>query len=117
MGIRVRKKHGVNPSLSKCFFCGEVHEIILFGLLPEDKEAPREIVLSYDPCEKCRELFSTGCLFIGVSEKPLHEGHLPIQEGFFPTGSYALISRESVHQYGVDAPVVLIDKIPESWGG
>lgn len=39
--IRLSPKHGLNPSISVCFFCGEdKNEIILPGKLEGDAEAP-----------------------------------------------------------------------------
>jgi hypothetical protein len=50
--VTVSKKHGVNPSLEVCYWCGEEkNSIILFGRLPDDKEAPRYSCINYDPCQ------------------------------------------------------------------
>jgi hypothetical protein len=62
-GVRLSKKHGVNPCLGICFFCGEDSgEIGLLGLLPGDKEAPRRAILSRDPCPKCRAFMAQGVI-------------------------------------------------------
>jgi hypothetical protein len=52
--IRISEKHGVNPTLGICMYCGEeTGEIALLGCLPGDKEAPRQSILSIKPCQKC----------------------------------------------------------------
>ncbi len=49
-GIKVSPKHGVNPTIPICFWCGEEKgEIALLGKLPGDAEAPRNMVLDYEP--------------------------------------------------------------------
>lgn len=54
--IRLSEKHGVNPSMGVCFFCGEDDgTIALVGRLPGDKEAPRRACFSLEPCEKCQK--------------------------------------------------------------
>lgn len=47
--IVLSEKHGVNPGLDLCFYCGE-H-------LPGDREAPRERVIDLEPCGACSERF------------------------------------------------------------
>ena len=54
-GIRLSEKHGVNPSVSLCMICGEAKEVVLFGKLQGDKEAPREVCRDMEPCNACQE--------------------------------------------------------------
>ena len=67
-GIKLSKKHGLNPSLEKCFFCGKDKGIILFGELKDDQEAPREVVLNMEPCNECKELMKKGVMLIEVKD-------------------------------------------------
>jgi len=64
MDIIIDPNHGVNPSLSVCFWCGETESLILFGRLsprlkqklkmPESAtSAPRHIIASSNPCSAC----------------------------------------------------------------
>lgn len=62
--IRLSEKHGVNPSLGICIFCGEAKDVLLFGRLPDDKEAPRECIHDWEPCAKCSEHMKEGCFFV-----------------------------------------------------
>ena len=60
MGIRLSDKHGVNPTMGVCMWCGEpTGEIALLGKLKGDVEAPRYSTLSYEPCDKCKEIWMT----------------------------------------------------------
>lgn len=89
--IRLSPKHGVNPSLLICFFCGEATAVALCGRLREDAEAPRRMVDGYEPCNTCKEKFAQGILFMEVSEYPL-EDNQPSLNGYYPTGSYSVIT-------------------------
>lgn len=84
--IRVSKKHGVNPSLLNCFFCGESKGIALLGELPGDKEAPRSIVADYEPCDKCKERQKEYILAIEATTVQPQDKRPPIQECYYPTG-------------------------------
>ena len=67
--IKLSPKHGVNPTISICFYCGaEKNEIALLGKIggKNDLEAPRKTVLNYEPCEKCAEIMAKGITLIGV---------------------------------------------------
>ena len=64
--IKISPKHGVNPTIPICAWCGEQkNEIALLGHIGdkrkgEDLEAPRTCILDYEPCEKCAEMWSLG---------------------------------------------------------
>jgi len=69
MGIKLSKKHGVNPSMSICFFCGkEKNEIVLPGKLKGDAEAPRKAVWNYEPCDECKKYMSEGVMVCVVKD-------------------------------------------------
>ena len=56
--IELSPEHGLNPTMGVCFRCGKpTGEIALLGRLRtgscDDAEAPREAVLSLDPCAEC----------------------------------------------------------------
>lgn len=90
--IRISEKHGVNPSMGTCFWCGQDDgTIILFGKLPGDKEAPRHAIVSYEPCKKCEANFALGILLFEAREEPLLAGQMPIHEGMYPTGRYFVV--------------------------
>lgn len=67
MSILLSKKHGVNPAIPVCFFCGEEkNEVILAGKMKYDAEAPKHAVWDKKPCDKCRELMEMGVMLISV---------------------------------------------------
>lgn len=66
MGIHLSEKHGVNPSIEKCFFCLEDKGLILFGRMLGDKQAPMSGVFNQDPCDKCKEYMDMGVILISI---------------------------------------------------
>ena len=97
--IRLSEKHGVNPSLINCFFCGESKGIALMGRLKGDAEAPHSCVMDYEPCDKCKAMFEQGVLLIGVLDRQPSDGRPPMTaEGgmsVYPTGAHAVITPDA----------------------
>ena len=92
--MKISPKHGLNPTISVCFFCGrDKDEILVNGYLKGDAEAPKRAVANYEPCEECKEKFKEGTLIVEATEQD--NGGMPIQEGVWPTGRWCLISHES----------------------
>jgi hypothetical protein len=78
--IKISEKHGVNPMIPTCFFCGkEKNEIVLFGRLPNDVEAPKQGVVNYEPCTECLEYMKQGIILISV--KNGESGNNPYRTG------------------------------------
>lgn len=97
MSIKVSPKHGVNPSIPICFFCGkEKNEIALLGRLKGDAEAPRNVIIDYEPCDACKEVFKQGILIVGVSSKPVISNQPPIQDGLYPTGQHVVATKDFI---------------------
>ena len=88
-GIRLSDKHGVNPSVGLCFYCRKSMDVVLFGHLPEDQEAPQECIHTMEPCDECKERMKIGVFFIEV--RPGKE--LGEQE---PTGRLVVLKDEAV---------------------
>jgi len=90
MNIRLSPKYGLNPSMSMCFLCGgEKNEIILPGLLKDDREAPKQAIWNKEPCEKCKSILDVGVMFIEVRDD--ESGNEP-----FRTGKIVGIREEAV---------------------
>lgn len=71
-GIALHAKHGLNPTLCTCFFCGEeTGEIALLGAAYKG-EAPRHMCIGLEPCAKCKEKYHGMVLIVevDVSETP-----------------------------------------------
>lgn len=112
MSIYLSEKHGVNPSVQKCFWCNKDIGVALFGRLPADRaekmfgkeyardnlirnntgevEAPRAVVLSYEPCEGCEVWAHSkqGVFFVEVM--PDEQGELR------PTGKFNCVREGAV---------------------
>lgn len=99
--IRLSKKYGVNPTIPVCFWCGkEKNEIALMGHIGdrrkgEDIEAPKNMILDYEPCEDCRKNMNLGVTVMEVSYVPIREGFPPIQDDLYPTGRWCVIREEA----------------------
>ena len=114
-GITLSPEHGLNPTITKCFYCGKDTGIALMGKITakkttknawgnsctvlEDQKAPRYAVVDYEPCDECRALFEQGILILEVVDHPIDEGQPPIHPknpNCFPTGRHVILRRESV---------------------
>lgn len=69
-GIRVSKKHSVNPSVCKCWYCGgDQGSLILAGEIKGDKEMPMSGVWDMNPCTECEGHMENGVILIGVKDE------------------------------------------------
>lgn len=103
---KVSSKYELNhPTIPQCFWCGkDKNEIPLIDEM--DKEnflAPIRVIMDYEPCDKCKELFSKGIHVIGVSEEPVIKGMFPISEQangkkLYPTGTMFVSSEQWIHK-------------------
>ena len=111
--IKLSPKHGLNPCIPVCFFCGEEkNEIALMGRIggKEDLEAPMKAVLDYTPCEKCQEKFAQGVLLIEVTSRPTYISK-PIAEGAYPTGRYVVVKPEALNgNYEAGSKALVLQK-------
>ena len=108
--IKLSEKHGLNPSISICFFCRGDKDIILNGRLPGDAEAPKKVLVDYEPCDKCKEQMKLGVTIIEATQEPTDAP--PIQEGVWPTGRWCVIRTEAAKDvFGEDVrDTILLDK-------
>ena len=114
-GIILSDKHGVNPSINVCFFCGEDKEIVMFGRLKGDAKAPKRIIQNYAPCDKCAEIMKKGRTVIEITRNST--GMLPIitepQEAW-PTGRWCVVPTEDAKKLFKDnsvRPVLLEEEL------
>lgn len=110
--IKLSPKHGVNPCISVCFFCGkDKGEIALLGKIgKEDHKAPMRAVLDYEPCDDCKKLMDAGITIIGVTTTPNNPGQPPIQQTddatLYPTGNMVVMSPDGVRRMFANHPMV-----------
>lgn len=79
--IRISPRHGLNPSLMQCFYCGEDFGVAVPGLLPGDKPAPHRGVWNMEPCPKCAEFMNMGVILIGVDKDRSSDPKNPYRDG------------------------------------
>ena len=102
--IRLSEKHGVNPSMNVCFYCGEVTGIALMGKISSkdnpDVQAPRQVCTSVEPCDSCKEKYKDYVLMVeaksGDPKKPE------------PTGRWFALKKEALHPDYRRSPVAFM---------
>ena len=94
-GIKISQKHGLNPTIPVCFWCGKPkNEIALMGHMKGDIEAPKNMVLDYVPCEECQSHMAMGVAILEASDHPNTEGQPPMQKGVYPTSRFVVVTTE-----------------------
>lgn len=107
--MRISDKHGLNPSMDICFFCGEPKGIALFGKMKGDTEAPRHVLLNYEPCDKCKDAMDKGTTILEVVT--VDNGNRPIQDGVYPTGRWCVMRSEAAKElFNVDNKMLLLEQ-------
>lgn len=105
MSIKLSPKHGVNPTIGKCMWCGEpIGELALLGKLKGDVEAPRYSVLSYEPCDKCKEIWKQGVALIECTPNEFEDGRPPFTKdsdgvAVYPTGRFTVVTVEAANAW------------------
>lgn len=95
-GIKLSNKHGVNPCIPVCFWCGEEkNEVALLGKLPGDAAAPMKAIIDFEPCDKCKEFMDQGITLIGVTTVKPDNGIPSIGDGLYPSGAWSVLREES----------------------
>jgi len=99
-GITLDEKHGVNPSLMQCFFCMEPMGLVLFGRMKGGGEAPREVCLNHEPCDKCAGYMKEGIVLISASEEK------GTSENPWRTGGWIVIKEEALRRIIVQEELI-----------
>lgn len=112
--IPLSPKYGVNPTIPCCAWCGQPkNEIALMGRMSRkktvrnawggqstviednDMEAPKNIILDYEPCDDCREKWSMGVVVLEATTRRPEPYRPPIQKSgedeIYPTMRYVVI--------------------------
>jgi hypothetical protein len=87
--IILSPKHGLNPSLLKCFACGKDAGIALLGELKNDEEAPWEMTDKTIFCNNCQNVINQDGLLV-ISVRDGETGNNP-----FRTGKLVGITKEA----------------------
>lgn len=98
-GIKISPKHGLNPTIPVCFWCGkQKNEIALMGRMTDDIEAPKNMVLDYVPCEECQSHMAMGVAVLEASDHPNTEGQPPMQKGVYPTSRFVVVTTDCANR-------------------
>lgn len=114
-GIRLSEKHGANPSIDVCFFCGKDKSVIMFGRLKDDAKAPKRVVSGYVPCPECMKKMQEGRAIIEVTT--VDNGMIPITTTpakAWATGRWCVIKREDakvLFSDNSDKPLLLEEQL------
>lgn len=85
--IRIRPKHGLNPTLPVCFWCGEpTGEIAILGAAYKG-EAPMHMIVNREPCDTCEGAWALGIVVFEAVEDTRE-----------PTGSWSVITEDGASQ-------------------
>lgn len=98
--LTLHPEHGVNPALCLCFWCGtHTTGVALLGY-NGGKEAPKHVVIDYDPCDECKSQMALGITFIEASKTPYKSGQpeLHPRAGVYPSGRWLVMKREALHK-------------------
>lgn len=102
--IRLSPKYGVNPTIPVCFWCGkERGEIALMGHIGdgrkhEDLEAPKYMVIDFEPCEECQRNMALGFTVMEATSRPNSHSNVEMQKGVYPTGRFVVMKTEAAHR-------------------
>lgn len=109
-GIRLSRKHGVNPSINVCFYCQkDKNEIILPGRMKDDVAAPMRAIWDKAPCDECEGFMEMGIIVISIRDG---EGG---QKDPYRTGGWIVLKDEAIERLReIISPPELIDEILES---
>lgn len=117
--IKMSPRHGLNPCIPVCAFCGQAKDAIaLLGRLEGDAKAPMEAIMDMGPCDGCRGDWSKGVPLIRVTKADPKNGMPPLQkdgnDGLWPTAQYAVITQEAAERifgirHGTGRPVLIED--------
>ena len=85
--LKLHPKHGVNPTIPVCFWCGkEKNEVALLGAAYKG-EAPRNLVIDLEPCPDCEAKWAQGITLLEAT---------PGSDGPDYTGRWVVVKEEAV---------------------
>ena len=103
--IKLSEKHGLNPTIMKCFYCGGDAGIMLTGkdgekmaekLGRKDGQMPMHVgIVNDEPCSECAEYMKQGIIIIGTKD-----GHDPNEVGPLEcrSGHFAVVREEPIRR-------------------
>lgn len=95
MNITLHPEYGVNPCLGLCFWCGKGDGTLGLLGLNKGKKAPREAVITLEPCDTCKANMALGITVIEATDYQRDPWQVPVQRGAFPTGRWCVVKRDA----------------------
>lgn len=98
--IKLSRKHGLNPTIPVCFWCGnEKNEIALMGEVfdsnGQEIEMPTYACINYEPCEECKKQMELGFTIMEATSQPNENTNVEFQSGVYPTGKWAVLKPDA----------------------
>jgi len=113
MSIYLHNEHGVNPTMSICWICGEPKEILLvgakvkqfkdIGLADQSGKMVDKVCIDKEPCDKCKEWMEQGIICISVKDSDIDN------ENPYRTGGWSVIKEDAIRR--MIKPQELVDNI------
>ncbi len=71
MSIRISPKHGANPTIPVCLYCGkDKGEVLIYGKVDkQDSKMPMHTITDAVPCENCQKLWQNGVALIRACDR------------------------------------------------
>jgi len=99
MNIQLHPKHGLNPTMDTCFYCGEAKNILLVGnhtqrfkeegLADSTGRMNHQIgVTDMEPCSNCAKYMKQGIILISTKDE--------INDEPYRTGGWVVIKEEAL---------------------
>ena len=109
MSVTLHQEHGVNPTMTSCYFCGKSNEILLVGskvakfkaagLADASGRMKSNIgVVDMRPCNECEKLMKEGVIIMSIRDDTTEEqmkGPIPNP---YRTGGWAVVKDEAVER-------------------
>lgn len=92
--IRLHPKHGLNPTMPVCFYCGkDTGEIALLGAGYRG-EAPHKMIINKEPCEWCKGNMRRGIVLIEATGRTSDDCQ--------PTGQYVVLTEDAARRMFIE---------------
>lgn len=103
--IQLSPKHGVNPSVLHCECCGKDYGVGLMGRLPNDEEAPKDVV--HGLCPDCQRVIEQG----GVMIIEVRDGEAEKQtKNPYRTGRICGCSAQFKERNKIESPIIYMEQ-------
>ena len=68
------------------------------GRKHEDFEAPKHMVIDFEPCEECKKNMELGFTIMEATDTPNSVSKIEMQSGVYPTGRFVVLKTDVAHR-------------------